>query len=188
MSPIEALTTANRLLARFCLHVTWRLFHQVAGCVVDTEGETAARTLDSGRERGPDRRRRDLPARDLARESLGHDVAASKWMLWSIIDLMDQREHRLLAVAAETQARINEAIDGMTTSEIAGTGFDQLGLRDGLEIVEKYLHAGEFGVAFHHLRYMVVETEVALSPAAVRFLEDTAAALGLPARRLLHTR
>jgi hypothetical protein len=95
---------------------------------------------------------------------------------------MDPREHRLLAVAAETQARVNEAIDGMTASEIAGTRSDQSGLRDGLAIVEDYLRAGEFGVAFDHLLYMVVETEIALSPAAVRFLEDTAAALGLPAR------
>ena len=71
----------------------------------------------------------------------------------------------------------------MATSEIAGTRFDQLGLRDGLKIVEDYLRAGEFGVAFDHVLYMVVETEIALSAAAVRFLEDTAAALGRPAPR-----
>jgi hypothetical protein len=96
---------------------------------------------------------------------------------------MDPREHRLLAVAAEAQARIDEAIARMTTSEIPGTRFDQAGLRDGLEIVEDYLREGEFGVAFDHLLYMVVETEIALSPAGIRFLEDTAAALGLPAPR-----
>lgn len=72
----------------------------------------------------------------------------------------------------------------MTASDLEGGRFDQAGLRDGLKIVEDYLRAGEQGVAFHHLLYMVVETELALSPDAVRFLEETAAAFGLPAPRL----
>jgi len=49
--------------------------------------------------------------------------------LWTAIDLqkrgpssrrMDPREHRLLAVAAEPQTLINEAIDGTVTLETAG--------------------------------------------------------------------
>jgi len=100
---------------------------------------------------------------------------------------MDARDHRLLAVTAEAQARISEAIQGMTQAELAGTCFDQAGLRDGLTIVEDFLRAGEFGVAFDHLLYMVVETGVELSPDARRFVEDTAAACGLPAPRLAAT-
>lgn len=47
------------------------------------------------------------------------------------------------------------------------------------------MRVGELGVAFDHLRYLVAETEIRLSSTSVRFLEETAAALGLPALRVL---
>lgn len=53
--------------------------------------------------------------------------------------------------------------------------------RPWLEIIEDHVRAGEFGVAFDHLLYMVVETEIGLSLPSVRFVEETAAALGRPA-------
>lgn len=68
--------------------------------------------------------------------------------------------------------------------EIEGTEFDQAGLRDGLEIVGDFIRAGEFGVAFEHVLYMVSETHVSLTSSSVLFLERTAAALGLPAPRI----
>jgi hypothetical protein len=97
---------------------------------------------------------------------------------------MDPRAHQLLAVAAEAQGRISEAIDRMSTSEIAGTRFDQAGLSNGLKIVEDYVRAGELGVAFDHLLYMVAESEIPLSSSGVHFLEETAAAFGLPSPRV----
>jgi hypothetical protein len=94
---------------------------------------------------------------------------------------MDPRESHLLVVAAEAQALIGAALAHMTDAEIEGTGFDQSGIRDGLEIIEDCVREGEIGVAFDHLLYMVVETGISLPSASVRFLEETAAAFGLPA-------
>jgi hypothetical protein len=92
---------------------------------------------------------------------------------------VERRSQQLIAVATEAQGRIDDAMASMTASEIKGSKFDQAGLRNGLEIVEGYVRAGEFGVAFDHLRYMVKETDIPLSSTSVRFLEETAVALGL---------
>lgn len=94
------------------------------------------------------------------------------------------RDEQLLVVASEAQSRIDDALGRMTPSEIEGTGFDQDGLRDGFKIVEDYIRVGEFGVAFDHLLYMVVETDISLTSSSVLFVERTAAALGLPAPRI----
>jgi hypothetical protein len=95
-----------------------------------------------------------------------------------------QIEQQLLAVATEAQRRIDDALARMTPSEITGSNFDQAGLRDGLEIVEDHLRVGERGLAFEHLLYMVVETDIALSASSVLFVEQTAAAFELPAPRI----
>ena len=92
---------------------------------------------------------------------------------------MDLRAQQLLAVATEAQDRISEAIERMSASKIEDANFDQAGLRDGLAIVEDYVSAGELGVAYEHLRYMVEEAKVALSAESFRFLQETAAVLGL---------
>jgi hypothetical protein len=97
---------------------------------------------------------------------------------------VNRREQQLLAVATEAQSRIEDELGRMTPSEITGTKFDQLGLRDGLKIVEEYLRDGELGVAFDHLLYMVIETDISLTSSSVLFLEQTAAAFGLPAPRV----
>ena len=81
-------------------------------------------------------------------------------------------------------SRIDDALRRMAPSEIEGTEFDQAGLRDGLKIVGDFLRVGEFGVAFDHVLYMVTETHLSLTSSSVRFLERTAAALGLPAPRI----
>jgi hypothetical protein len=97
---------------------------------------------------------------------------------------VDRRANQLLAVATEAQGRITEAIARMTASEIEGSRFDQLGLRDGLTIIEDYVRSGELGVAFDHLLYMVLETEIAMSSTSVDFLKETAAAFGLAPPRV----
>ena len=73
------------------------------------------------------------------------------------------RDEQLLAVASEAQNRIDDALGRMTPSEIEGSDFDQAGLRDGLKIVGDYLRVGEFGVAFDHVLYMVIETHISLT-------------------------
>src|SRR5690242_763760 len=98
---------------------------------------------------------------------------------------MDRRAEQILAVASEAQSRILDATAHMAASEIKGSRFDQAGLRDGLETVERFLRAGELGIAFEHVCYMVEETEIPLSSTAARFLEETAAALGLRIPRVI---
>lgn len=97
---------------------------------------------------------------------------------------MDRRAEQLLGVAAEAQALINEAIGTMTASEIDGSAFDQLGLRDGAMIVEEYLRAGDLDLAFEHLLYMVNETGIPVSLTSMQFLTETATALRLPRPRV----
>ena len=131
----------------------------------------AARAVTDERSRRP-RRSPDSSASS-GRTSLTTTSGAAS------ISRMDPRARQLLAVATEAQRRISEEFDRMTVSEIEGTKFDQAGLREGLKIVEDYLSAGEIGVAYDHLRYMIEETEIALSAESVRFLQETAAVLGV---------
>jgi hypothetical protein len=48
----------------------------------------------------------------------------------------------------------------------AGSPLDQVGLRDGLQIVEDFLSHNEAGVALEHLMYMIKEPPLALSDVA----------------------
>ncbi len=59
-----------------------------------------------------------------------------------------------------------------------GSALDQLGLENGAEIVRDYLSHNEAGCAFHHLLYMITETELSLSPESFRSLSRAGQALG----------
>jgi hypothetical protein len=82
---------------------------------------------------------------------------------------MDRRDEQLPAVASEAQRRIIDAMAHMAASEIKGSRFDQAGLRDGLETVQRFLRAGELGIAFEHVCYTVEETEIPLSSTSAPF-------------------
>lgn len=97
-------------------------------------------------------------------------------------------EQLVRTAAKEAQQRLDAAFAAKSADEIRGTGFDQAGLKNGLEIVESHLKNGELGVAYEHALYMVVETGIALSDASVLAMEQVAAALGLPMPRLRHDR
>ena len=55
----------------------------------------------------------------------------------------------------------------------------QLGLRDGLAIVQEYLRHGELGAAFEHLAYMVNEPSLSLSEPARQDIDLAGQILGL---------
>ena len=64
-------------------------------------------------------------------------------------------------VARESQDRLN--VQFAAGDQQPESALDQLGLRDGFEIVDDFLKRGEIGLAFDHLLYMVFETSLELS-------------------------
>ena len=84
----------------------------------------------------------------------------------------------IVAAAIEAQAAINRKL--YSCPDIAGTPFDQAGLKDGLQIVCDYVRAGEAGVALDHLRYMIKETEILLSAPTTAALDDVCRRLKVP--------
>lgn len=59
------------------------------------------------------------------------------------------------------------------------SALDQLGLRDGKEIIEDLMAHGENGVAFEHLLYMLIETGISLSPESMAGVESVARMFGM---------
>ena len=68
----------------------------------------------------------------------------------------------LLFVAEEVQLLLNEAFEITRTIE-PGSALDQSVLREGESIVREHLAAGEPGLAFDQLLYMITEPELELS-------------------------
>lgn len=93
---------------------------------------------------------------------------------------MKSQAERIRIVAAEVQALLDDLFARTPAGAIAGTALDQAGLRDGHAIIEEHLDAGEHGVAFDHLLYMVMETAATLSPASTRVLHELMRELGRP--------
>jgi hypothetical protein len=63
---------------------------------------------------------------------------------------------------------------------VPGSSLDPRGLRDGVVIVQDFLAHGEPGLAYDHLRYMVVEPPLAVSAETRHLLEEAARGLGRP--------
>ncbi len=85
--------------------------------------------------------------------------------------------------AIKTQELVNQEFDRVGTPQ-PGSALDQLGLRDGLEIVRDYLQHGEAGVAFEHLLYMVKELDLVLPADTYALIEQEGDKLGLHAQHL----
>jgi hypothetical protein len=60
-----------------------------------------------------------------------------------------------------------------------GSALDQAGLRNGFTIVDELLVAGELGLAFEHLLYMVAEPRLTLSASSRECIAATAKQLGM---------
>jgi hypothetical protein len=83
------------------------------------------------------------------------------------------------SVARRTQEMVDAEFARVGTPE-PGSALDQLGLRDGIEIVRDYLHHGEAGLAFDHVLYMVIELELVLPSDARELLLRAGKAMGFP--------
>lgn len=84
----------------------------------------------------------------------------------------------IVAAAIEAQAAIDQKLG--SCPDIAGTAFDQAGLKDGLQIVREYVDADEAGVALDHLRYMIEETGILISAPTRAALDDVCRGLNVP--------
>lgn len=83
-------------------------------------------------------------------------------------------DHLIHAVAHEVQQHLNRLYAQVGTPEV-GSALDQLGLRDGIRIVDDYLKHGEPGAAFEHVIYMLTEPDIQLSASAYEALTDAGA-------------
>ncbi len=79
--------------------------------------------------------------------------------------------------ALEAQAELDRLY--AAGAPTAGSALDQLGLRDGLAIVEDFLDHGEAGLALEHLLYMINEPSLQLSPQWRADVAQAARSLGL---------
>lgn len=59
------------------------------------------------------------------------------------------------------------------------SSLDQLGLKDGKEIIIDYLDHNEFGLALEHLVYMIEETEISLPQSTVANIREVSILLKL---------
>ncbi len=79
--------------------------------------------------------------------------------------------------AIKTQELVNQEFDRVGTPQ-PGSALDQLGLRDGLEIIRDYLQYGEYGLAFEHLLYMVKELDLVLPRDVYVLIERAGSRMG----------
>jgi hypothetical protein len=101
-------------------------------------------------------------------------------LLFSYLILWKPRMAPVLAIrraASEAQAELDRLYAAGTPT--VGSALDQLGLRDGMAIVEDFLDHGEMGLALEHLLYMVNEPSLHLSPQSRADIAQAASSLGL---------
>jgi hypothetical protein len=76
------------------------------------------------------------------------------------------------AALPEVATLMAQAFEAAGDPPAPDSGLDQLGLRDGAEIVEDYLAHGEPGVALDHLLYMVREPGLPISDATYALIAE----------------
>ncbi len=84
------------------------------------------------------------------------------------------------AISSEVQSLVDAAFVEVESSPLRGSALDQEGLTNGSEIAIGYLGHGETGLAFDHLRYMIVEPPVQVSVDCFRRIEELAQSLAIP--------
>lgn len=80
-------------------------------------------------------------------------------------------------MANEAQALIDKEIVKCGGQPEEESSLNQLGLRDGKEIVLNYIKYGEAGLALEHVLYMVSETGIILSEESQKRLSALASAM-----------
>ena len=77
-------------------------------------------------------------------------------------------------IAVEVQRLIDIEFANCNNNPPTGSALDQIGLKDGKEIVLDYLNHKEAGIALEHLMYMINETDLPISAEIAQKLKKTA--------------
>jgi len=86
-------------------------------------------------------------------------------------------ENNIRLATREAQRLVDAEFANCNGKPEEGSVLDQLGLTDAKHIIEEYLSAGEAGLAFEHLVYMIEETDIAISNDTLKLIRDTGIAL-----------
>ncbi len=82
-------------------------------------------------------------------------------------------------IAGEVQAAINKEFQKCNGIPKPESALDQLGLKDGKDIVIDYTIHEEYVLALEHLVYMIEETEISLSHTISDRIDQIASFLGI---------
>jgi len=94
----------------------------------------------------------------------------------------------ILSVLDEVEPLMAAAFDEVGGSPVPGSSLDQVFLIDGRSVIEDYIAAGEIGLAFDHLLYMIKEPPLRLSQGTFDRLSSAGRALGFPDEMWASTR
>lgn len=99
-----------------------------------------------------------------------------------LIIMADQKqiENSLIAAASEVQILIDQEFAKIDNKPKPGSNLDQIGLRDGKEIILEYIAVGEYAIALEHLDYMIKETNIPILEKTREDIFQTATNLQLP--------
>ena len=89
-------------------------------------------------------------------------------------------QEKIIIVAAEVQGKVNMEFQKLADKLDEDSPLNQVGLRDGFEIVKAYSDEGEYGVAFEHLLYMIDETGVLISKASSKLILEMSEQFDIP--------
>ncbi len=89
-------------------------------------------------------------------------------------------EYKIRRIANEAQELLNRLYEA--DAPAIGSGLDQAGLRNGIEIVDDYLTHGEAGLALEHLIYMISEPPLRMSASSLADIQRVAEELGMSDR------
>ena len=79
----------------------------------------------------------------------------------------------------EVDALMSQAFAAVGFSPDPGSALEQIGLRDGAEVVLDYLDHGEPGLALEHLIYMVREPSLPISRGTFFLIDRAGRAMGI---------
>jgi hypothetical protein len=92
---------------------------------------------------------------------------------------LNEAERLIRQSIPEVGALINQAFADVGNSPVTGSSLDQLGLANGVSVIDDYLRHGEIGLALDHLIYMVFEAKLPISAGTFYCIERAATVMGV---------
>lgn len=83
-------------------------------------------------------------------------------------------------IGKEIQSLINSEFEKVNNEPDKDSPLNQLGLRNGLEIINEYIIVREFGLAFEHVLYMVYETGIKIDKSSSEIIIELSKKMNIP--------